>query len=150
MKLEIDIQEVYDELKVIIQHKELNDEVQEVITQIKARKDAGTLVGYGNEKMQVMKPEDIHRFYGQDGKVFAVVNRKEYIVRKKLYELEEILKNKGFVRISKGSIVNLSYVNSIETTFDGALSIVLDNGNKDMISRRYVKKVKTALGIGGQ
>lgn len=149
MKLEIDIQDIYNELKVIIQHNELDDEVQGVISQIKNKKEVQSIVAYDQDRMIVLKPEEIYRFYGLTGKVYGVTRQNEYTIRRKLYELEEMFENKGFVRISKASIVNLDHISSIEATFDGGLSVVMKNGDRDLISRRFVKKVKAALGIGG-
>lgn len=147
MKLEFDIQEKYQQLKIIIQNHTLNDEVQTVMDQLKNQKKVESLFGYEEDKIYVLKASDIYLFYSEQSKVVASLESVTYKMKDKLYQLEERLMNDGFVRISKSAIVNLNHIANIEATFDGGLVVVLNNNQKEVISRRYVKKVKEAIGI---
>lgn len=63
----------------------------------------------------------------------------------RLYQLEEQLNPKYFIRISKGCIVNISYVTSIHLLLNRNLELRLDNDEKLIVSRRYVKAFQTLL-----
>ncbi|HHT54760.1 MAG TPA: LytTR family transcriptional regulator, partial [Clostridiales bacterium] len=44
----------------------------------------------------------------------------------------------GFIRISKSVLVNLKYLDCVEPSFGGIMLLVLKNGCKDYISRKYL------------
>ena len=62
------------------------------------------------------------------------------------YELASQL-GKGFMQISKSTLVNLSYLDSIEPGFSGTMLLKLKNGNKDYVSRTYLPAFKKYLGL---
>ena len=70
----------------------------------------------------------------------------KYRSRKRLYELEKQL-GKQFMQISKSTLVNLSYLDSIEAGFNGTLLLKLKNGCKDYVSRKYLPEFKKYLGL---
>ncbi len=69
----------------------------------------------------------------------------KYRSRKRLYELEKQL-GKQFMQISKSTLVNLSYLESIEAGFNGTLLLKLKNGCKDYVSRKYLPGRVVCLG----
>jgi DNA-binding LytR/AlgR family response regulator len=71
----------------------------------------------------------------------------EFILRVRLYELEERLDKTRFVRISNSEIVNLKAVKKIDLSFTGTIGITLSNGATSYVSRRYVSKIKQVLGM---
>ena len=71
---------------------------------------------------------------------------RSYRSRKRLYELEQQL-GKQFMQISKSTLVNLSYMDSVESGFSGTLLLKLKNGCKDYVSRRYLPQFKKYLGL---
>ena len=72
--------------------------------------------------------------------------KQKYRSRKRLYELAEIL-GKKFMQISKTTLINLSYMESIESGYSGTLLLKLKNGNKDYVSRKYLPEFKKYLGL---
>jgi DNA-binding LytR/AlgR family response regulator len=67
-------------------------------------------------------------------------------IDERLYELSEQLGSK-FMQISKTTLVNLSYMDSIEPGFSGTLLLKLRNGSKDYVSRKYLPEFKKYLGL---
>ena len=59
----------------------------------------------------------------------------------------EKLLGSGFMRISKSTLINLKQINSVEPSFHGTMLVILKNGNKDYISRKYLPAFKKYLGI---
>lgn len=103
--------------------------------------------GSRNEKMEVLEQADLIRVYANAGKVFAVTPKGEYLLRLRLYELEERLNPDRFVRISNSEIINLKKVKSFDLSITGTICVQLTNGTVTYVSRRYVSKLKKILGI---
>ena len=69
-----------------------------------------------------------------------------YESRDRLYELEEKL-GPWVIRISKAMIVNLRKIRNVSAEPGGRMVAVLLNGERVIISRSYVKEIKSRLGI---
>ena len=63
------------------------------------------------------------------------------------YELEEMFEGTPFIRISNSEIVNFKYVESLDMSMSGTISIKLKTGGNSFVSRRYVNKIKEYLGL---
>lgn len=87
------------------------------------------------------------RIYADNGKVLAVTDKGEYVLRLRLYEAEEYLSECRFVRISNSEIINLNKVSHFDLSFTGTICVKLLNGTTTYVSRRYVSKIKKILGI---
>ncbi len=87
------------------------------------------------------------RIYLNSGKVVAVTDKGEYILRLRLYEIENLLLTDQFIRISNSEIINLKKVNNFDLSFTGTICVKLSNGVTTYVSRRYVPKLKKILGI---
>ena len=68
-----------------------------------------------------------------------------YDTRQKLYEIEEILADKAFLRISKSVVVNLMKIKALKPAMNGRFSAVLSNGEEVIISRKYVPSLKEKI-----
>ena len=146
MKLEIKINEQCEETKIIIEAKTIEDEVIKLIENLQ-NKESQTINGFKNEEMYILNQDEIETIYTEDGKIFAKENNNKYLLKKRLYELEEILNPKKFVRISNSEIVNMKKVSKISFKITGTIILYFTNGNKAFVSRRYIKKIKEFLGI---
>ena len=62
-------------------------------------------------------------------------------------ELEEELGGTKFVRVSNSEIVNLDRVAALDLTLAGTIKMTLEGGTVCWVSRRYVKKIRQALGL---
>ena len=68
-------------------------------------------------------------------------------LKERLYELEARLDRHTFVRISQSEIVNLTKVTALDLTLTGTIKMTLAGDTVCYVSRRYVKKIKEALGL---
>lgn len=82
--------------------------------------------------------EDIYYFDSVDNKVFLYKDKEVYLCSKKLYELEDILSETPFIRISKNCILNTTYVEAVKAQFSGRLEATLCNQEKLIISKHYI------------
>ncbi len=147
MKVKLDLDFKYEDVEVIIHAPVLNEEVNMLIDYIKKSKNTSHLLGYKDNRISFLEIQSLYCIYAQEGKVFLKTKDDVYESKYRLYELEEILKNSYFVRISKSEIVNIKQIDYFETDITGSLFIYMKNKYKAYISRRYIKHVKERLGV---
>ncbi len=146
MQVEIRIDDRCTEPKIIIVTKEINDEINALVRKL-SDDQPKMIAGFREDTVKVLEPNDIYRVYASGGKVFAETDRGEYTLRLRLYEAEQRLDNDYFLRISNSEIVNLKKVKSFDLSFVGTICVSLLNGKVTYASRRYVSKIKQALGM---
>ena len=98
------------------------------------------------EDLIVLRPDEIYMVRIENGETVIYGKEKKYYSRKRLYELQQQL-GRQFMQISKSTLVNLSYMESIEPGFSGTLLLKLKNGCKDYVSRKYLSMFKKYLGL---
>ncbi len=143
MKVHIEQVEKKSEELVLIRCYAVTDEVREIETFVKSR--SGSLSGVSDAKRYEIAVADICYIESVDGKTFLYTKDQVYETSYRIYELEELLRPKHFLRISKPMIVNLMKIQSIQPAFNGRFTAVLSSGERIVISRSYVKALKAAL-----
>lgn len=150
MQLEVKIDSAYSEPKVILLTASMTEEVNTIINQLTMQMQPNRIISgckVGDNVLEVMEQTDLIRIYANAGKVFAVTQKGEYVLRHRLYEVEALLPSYPFVRISNSEIVNLKYVDHFDLRFTGTICVKFTNGYVTYVSRRYVSKLKKLLGI---
>lgn len=122
---------------------EISDEVREIVAFVKSRQ--GQLTGTADDRMYEIAVSDIFYIESVDNKTFIYCKNREYETKQKLYELEEILTEKHFLRVSKSVLLNLMKVSSIKPALNSRFTAVLFSGEQVIISRKYVPELKKAL-----
>ena len=144
MKVELNIDEKFKEILVTISTDKINDEVQELVNYIEYKEDY--LVGIADDQVCVLDISDIIRVFVEDRKVFVVTTKGTFIVRKKLYEMNNLL-TKDFVKISQSEIANIKFIKNLDLSIRGTIVIVYKNSDISYVSRRLLKDFKTKLGL---
>ena len=145
MKVSIDISAEYKEPFAVIHTDKVTNEIQRVID-VLGTSETPVTAFQNEEDIVVLQPKDIYMIRVEDGDTIIYGARSQYRSRKRLYELAEQL-GKQFMQISKTTLVNLSYMDSIEPGFSGTLLLKLKNGSKDYVSRKYLPEFKKYLGL---
>jgi len=122
---------------------EITEEIREIVTFVKGRQ--GQLTGVQEGRQFEVPVPDVCYIEAVDNKVFLYTLKQVYETRQKLYELEDMLKEKYFLRVSKSLLLNLMKVHSIKPALNGRFMAVLPNGEELIISRKYVPELKAAL-----
>jgi len=104
------------------------------------------LVGIADDKVCVLDISDIIRVFVEDRKVFVVTTKGKFVVRKKLYEMNNLL-TKDFVKISQSEIANIKFIKNLDLSIRGTIVIVYKNSDISYVSRRLLKDFKTKLGL---
>ena len=122
---------------------EISDEVREIVAFVKSRQ--GQLQCTIDERQYEISVTDIFYIEAVDNRSFIYTKSNVYESKQKLYELEELLKEKHFLRVSKSVILNLMKVDSIKPAMNGRFTAVLSSSEQIIISRKYVPDLKIAL-----
>ena len=122
---------------------EISDEVKEIVAFVKSRQ--GQLSGRVDGRQYEIAISDILYVESVDNRTFLYTAEQFYETKQRVYELEEVLKKKHFLRISKSTLLNLMKVRSIQPALNGRFSAVLSNGEEIIISRKYVSDLKNTL-----
>ena len=126
-----------------IQCHSVSEEVREIVAFVKSRQ--GQLTGIADERQYEISISDIFYIESVDNKAFIYTKSKVYETRQKLYELEEMLSKKHFLRVSKSTLLNLMKVSAIKPALNSRFTAVLQSGEQVVITRKYVPALKKAL-----
>ena len=123
-------------------HEE-TEEVKDIVAFVKSRQ--GKLTGNVEGQIYEVPVADVYYVEAVDDAVFIYGQKKVYESKQKLYELEGILREKYFLRVSKSLILNLMKIKAIKPALNGRYSAILQSGEEVIISRKYVVQLKRAL-----
>lgn len=146
MKIEIQIDSSCAEPKIIVMTDKMTDEVNNIVKSLSSEAPQ-MLAGFSDDTLEILEQQDIVRIYSEAGKIIAVTEKGDYTLRLRLYELEDRLDKKSFVRISHSEIINLKKVKRFDLSFAGTICVEMSNKATTYVSRRYVSKIKQLLGI---
>lgn len=135
------------EPKLILLAGEETRELQELVRWLSGLALGPVPVRRGEEVLLLPQGEFL-RFYTDGKGVSAQTAEGIFAVRLRLYELEERLDRRRFVRISNGEIINLDRVTAVDLSLSGTIRMTLDGAVQVYVSRRYVKRIKETLNLG--
>ena len=146
MNVEIFIGGKYKETTVRIDTKTYSKEIDWIKDQVLGHPQ-DKITAFSGDDVEILDYRDILRFYGLDNKIYLDTMNNTYTTRLRLYQLEDRLPKKQFIKISRSEIVNLDYVKSLDLSFSGTIALELKNGQVTYVSRRSLKNFKEALGL---
>ena len=120
-----------------------NKRVDEIIRSVKLHQ--GSVDAYSGESLYQIPLSDIYYIEAVDDRTYLYLENEYYESRRRLYEFEEILPERSFVRISKSVIVNMMKIVAIKPAMNGRFLCRLKNDENVIISRKYVPEVREKL-----
>jgi len=145
MKINLDIDGKYDDTEVIIRAPHLNNDIERIVAMMRMI-DMQIAVRRDNETY-LLETDKILYVEAVDRKTFVYTNADTYESELKLYELEQQLTERDFLRISKQSLVNLRKIKSLKTDVNRKIRITLQNGEQIVVSRMYSDELRRKLGL---
>jgi two-component system LytT family response regulator len=97
-------------------------------------------------RVQFLRAEEIDWAGAERNYVALHAGGRAHLLRQTLTALEAQLDPRRFVRIHRSTIANLDRVLEIQPSFQGEHVVVLKDGTRLSLSRRYRGRVETALG----
>lgn len=143
--MNIDIMEHAKDLRVTIQCRQVDEQVNRLKSHIEL---------FDNKLQAKMENEfcfvnviDVLYFESVDNRIFLYTEDRVMEVKQRLYELELILSDKDFIRISKSQIVNVNKIHTLKPELNRTILATMCNGEQLYVSRKYVKSFRTLLSI---
>lgn len=144
MKLILNINKENIEEKVEITAKETNSKIEQITKICNSTEEH--ILGYTDDGFKILNEDDIYYFNIDDRRIYANTKNEKYLIKKRLYEIEELLGN-SFIKISQSAIINIKFVLKFELSFNGTITCIFKNNNREYVSRRFVPLLKKKLGI---
>ena len=139
------VENIKEALYVVINCRKIDDEVMRLKCHIEMF----------DKKLQAKKDNELHFINSYDVLYFESVDNHTFLyteddvleVRQRLYELEVILSDKDFIRISKSQIVNINKIKSLKPELNRTILATMCNGEQLYISRKYVPAMRNILSL---
>lgn len=132
-----------EEPEVTIAYHEMTESVK-MVTNYVRYVDQTILCKKDNEEYSILI-NNIFYLESVDKKVFVYCEKEVFRSNYKLYELEEMLSQAGFVRVSKSVLLNIEKLIGMKTLVNSKLEARLSNGESVCVSRKYLKDIKEKL-----
>lgn len=146
MKVEFRRDPRLTEPEVLISAPKLTPEVEELIKKLSGA-SVGPIPAWAGDRAVLLERDEVARFFTDGKGVSAETAEGIFAVRSRLYELEEELDEHSFVRISNSEIVNIRKITGIDLSLSGTIKMTMSTGSAAYVSRRYMKKIKYAIGL---
>lgn len=104
------------------------------------------IYGYINDSIIVMHEPDVIMICVENSRVIIHSDKGECVSYKRLMDFDN-QQFASFVRISKSAIVNLNRIVRVDPGFGGSMSVKMDDGSVEWISRRCLAGFKKRLGM---
>lgn len=142
--MEVETREINDKpLTIIIEYPKLDAKTKKLIKKIKSLDLV--ISGNSNGKIFQLHISDIYYVESVERKTFLYTKDEVYVTDKKLYELEEMMREAGIIRISKFCLMNMDMLYSVKQLINSQLEATLINGEKLVVARTYLKNIKNIL-----
>lgn len=143
MKCEVIIDPACEE-KIVIFAKENSRQIENIQKLIE--ENTLELIGWRDREAVVLNPAEIYCVTVQDGKIYAICEKEQLLLKQRLYEIEQLLPE-TFVKIHQSCLANLRKVERFDASISGTLMLRFRNGHREYVSRRQLKHVKERLGV---
>lgn len=143
--MNIQIQDNAKELQVIIECKQVNEQVNRLRAHIELFDNK--LQGKIDDEICMVNAMDVLYFETVDNRMFLYTEENVMEMKQRLYELELILPEEDFIRISKSQIVNINKISSLRPEINRTILATMCNGEQLYVSRKYVKPFRELLSL---
>jgi len=145
MKVEIDIDEKYQDTVVKITSPRLTPEVEKMVSLLRMM-DSQIPVKKADETY-ILDTEKILYIEALERNTFVYTEEEVYESGLKLYEFEARLSERDFIRISKQGLLNLKKVKSLKADINRRIRVTLINDEQIVVSRMYSDELRSRLGV---
>lgn len=127
-------------LTVIIEYPEYDNSVDNLIRKIKNMNISFT--GRSDGKTVSIDISDIYYIENVERKIFLYSKKDIYRYDGSMTDIDSAIVDTDLVRISRTCFMNASHLREIMQIKNSHLEAVLDNGEKLIVSRKYLKDIK--------
>lgn len=139
------VEQAKEPLQVIIKCRQIDEEILRLKSHIELfdRK----LSAKKENELHFINLSDVLYFESVDNRIYLYTEKDVLEIKQRLYELEYLLSDKDFIRISKSQIVNIQKIASLKPELNRTILATMCNGERLSISRKYVKPLRNLLSV---
>lgn len=127
-------------LTVIVEYPEYDQTVERLVNKIKNLSISFT--GKADGKTFSIDISDIYYIENVERKIFLYSKKDVYRFDGNMTDIDSAITDTDLVRISRTCFMNVSHLREIMQMKNSHLEAVLDNGEKLIVSRKYLKDIK--------
>lgn len=127
-------------LTVIVEYPEYDQTVERLVNKIKNLSISFT--GKADGKTFSIDISDIYYIENVERKIFLYSKKDIYRFDGNMTDIDQAIVDTDLVRISRTCFMNVSHLREIMQMKNSRLEAVLDNGEKLIVSRKYLKDIK--------
>ena len=106
-----------------------------------------TVCCWREDMLRRLKLSEVFYFEVVDDRSFVYTQSEVFELKEKLYEFERLCAGGALFRCSKSMILNAEKIDYVRPSLSGRFEAVLSNGEKVVVSRKYVADLKRMLGV---
>lgn len=129
--------------EVIVRYFERNEEIDSLIRRIEQKNDKILVVK--EDKKILIKPSDVLYLESVDNAVYLYTEGEVGKTSLTLATAESMYTEEGFFRCSKSMVINIYHISYLKSIPGNRVDVTMDNGEHVIISRRYVKTLRSIL-----
>lgn len=137
-----------DEIEVEVRASDENGAVKRLINYVNkfGKRDRNLLPVKTSDRIVTVKRDELIKVEVQGTRLTYYTVSEVVKTTGRLYQILENL-NDDFVQVSRHSVINLNYLESLESGFAGNMVAILAEGLKTDVSRRYLSDLERGLGL---
>ena len=127
-------QDYGEDIEIVVNTSKFTKEVGEIIEtlqQITSRIDS--IIGKKGNEISVINIDEIICFYSSEQNNYCKTDKGEFVIKQKLYELEESLPKNDFIRISNSTIINIKFVKCFDVSMIGNILVKFKDGTSEYV-----------------
>jgi len=106
-----------------------------------------SFIGFSDDAFTIVSYKEVLYVEAFDHDVFLKTLEKTFKIKEKLYQVELILEDHGFVRINKSQIVNIKGIKSMIPSLNSRMNLIMKNKEMLYVSRVYLSNFKESIGF---
>ena len=106
-----------------------------------------TICCFREDTLRWLKLSEIFYFEVVDDRSYVYAQAEVFEAKEKLYEFERLCSGSTLFRCSKSMILNADKIDYVRPSLSGRFEAVLSNGEKVVVSRKYVAELKRKLEV---
>lgn len=134
-----------DSVDVVVLAKEKTAEVEALIAELSQRAPEPLTVLDRNGCSCVINTDDIITVSADGKQVRIITAQGLYTAKQSLQNVEQLLGDRRFLRISRFELINLKKVKKYDFTIIGTLRVEFEGGMETWASRRYIPVIRERL-----
>ena len=143
MKVEIEQDSGLKAPEITIRCPAIDEDILRIVAMLRVQEQK--ITGILDGDYHLLDAKAILYFESVDKRTFCYTREAVYECPLRLYEIEEKLAGADFLRVSKAVVVNFRAIQSIHPDLGGRLTVTLENGERQCVSRQYAPAIRQKL-----